>query len=92
MIKRKINIIKIISNKDINIYGVIFEKTVIELFVLCNHIVIVFWTVYDKFSRNFIVTKIACKFATNDANQTILVSFKRRKSYLSAETKIVQIE
>ena len=51
MIKRKINTIKIISNQDINIYGVIFEKIVIELLVLQNNIVIVFWTLRKIFQK-----------------------------------------
>ena len=53
---------------------------------------LLFFVHYEKFSRNFTVTKIACKFATINANQTILVSLERRESYLSPETKNVQIE
>ena len=34
------------------------------------------------------VTRIECKFTTNDANLTILVSFERRRSHLSKDAKI----
>ena len=39
-----------------------------------------------------IVKRIECKFATNDANLTILVSFERRESWLSQGAKNNQIE
>ena len=46
----------------------------------------------QNFSKYSISTRIGCQIATNHVNLAILVSWERRESYLSKETKISQIE